>query len=188
MIVIVHGYDGSGEGHWQRWLEAELVRRAVPCTFPDLPDPTAPRKDVWVRSLADALAHAGRAPVTLVCHSLGCIAVDHLLAERHARGAPAREIRAALLVAPPSPYLLFEPIQSFLPPPRDREAWAPLAPRTLVVGSDDDEHISAEELRELAAAIGTDCRIVPGAGHINVATGYGPWPFVLEWLASVGAL
>jgi predicted alpha/beta hydrolase family esterase len=30
MIVIVHGYDGSGAGHWQRWLEAELRQRRVP--------------------------------------------------------------------------------------------------------------------------------------------------------------
>jgi len=24
MIVIVHGYDGSEPGHWQRWLHDEL--------------------------------------------------------------------------------------------------------------------------------------------------------------------
>jgi hypothetical protein len=28
---------------------------------------------------------------------------------------------------------------------------------------------------------------VPGAGHINIAAGYGPWPFVLDWVRDVGA-
>jgi serine hydrolase len=183
MIVIVHGYDGSGAGHWQRWLEAELHRRGVPVAFPDLPDPTAPQKDVWVSALAAQAAAARATPVTFVCHSLGCWAVDHLLAE----GA-ATNVHAALLVAPPSPFLLFEPVESFLPPPRRRAAWAPLATRTLVVGSESDEFTSADEFQDIARDLGVGCRIIPGAGHINVASGFGPWPFALEWLHQVGAI
>ena len=183
MIVIVHGYDGSGPGHWQRWLETELRQNGVPVLLPELPDPTAPRKDVWVAALADVVTTANGAPVTFVCHSLGCWAVDHLLAER----GPL-PIHGALLVAPPSPWLLFEPVESFLPPPRQRQAWAPLADRTLVVGSDDDEFTSAEEFADIASALGVAHRIIPRAGHINVAAGYGPWPFVLDWLRAVGAL
>jgi len=183
MIVIVYGYDGSGPGHWQRWLEAELRRQAVPVLFPELPDPLQPQKDVWVAGLADVVARSQGAPVTFVCHSLGCWALDHFLAEHGARG-----IHAGLLVAPPSPYLLFEPVDSFLPPPRSRAAWAPLAGRSLLVGSDNDDFTSADELREIADSIGIGCQVIPGAGHVNTAAGYGPWPFVLEWLAGVGAL
>ena len=182
MIVIVHGYDGSGPGHWQRWLDAELRRRRVPVVFPELPEPLQPQKDVWVAMLAAVVAQAKSAPVTFVCHSLGCWALDHLLAERGAHG-----VHAALLVAPPSPWLLFEPVESFLPPPCQRAAWAPLADRSLIVGSDDDEFTSAEELEAIARSLGLRCHLIPGAGHINTATGYGPWPFVIDWLASVGA-
>lgn len=182
MIVIVYGYDGSGPGHWQRWLQRELEQRRVPVVFPELPDPLAPQKDAWVGRLA-AIVDAAPAPVIFVCHSLGCWAVDHLL---HERGA--RDVHAALLVAPPSPHLLFEPVESFLPPPRNRAAWAPLASRALVVGSDTDEFTSAEEFEEIARSLGTPLRLIPGAGHINVATGYGPWPFVLDWLREVRAL
>jgi predicted alpha/beta hydrolase family esterase len=182
MIVIVYGYDGSGSGHWQRWLEGELHRRQVRVDFPELPEPRAPRREIWVAALGDALGRAEGEPVTFVCHSLGCWAVDHLLAERGAHG-----VHAALLVAPPSPYLLFEPVETFLPPPRERAAWAPIAPRSLLVGSDDDEFTSREEFEGIAGTLGMSCRIIPGSGHINTATGYGPWPFVIEWLESVGA-
>lgn len=182
MIVIVYGYDGSGPGHWQRWLEAELRQRGTPVVFPELPDPIAPRKNAWVTALAETVEAASGAPITFVCHSLGCWAVDHLLNER----GPLNS-HAALLVAPPSPYLLFEPVESFLPPPRRTAAWAPLAARTLVVGSDNDDFTAAEEFDALARALGVGCQLIPGAGHVNVASGYGPWPFALDWLRSVGA-
>ncbi|HEY2385374.1 MAG TPA: alpha/beta hydrolase [Candidatus Binatia bacterium] len=179
MIVIVHGYDGSGPGHWQRWLHDELRARGDHVVFPELPAPCAPCKDAWVDALAAVVA-AAQAPPTFICHSLGCWALDHFLAAR-----PATPIHAALLVAPPSPLIPFEPVESFMPPPRRRDAWAPIAARTLLVGSDDDDYASPEDIAEIADALGVPHRILAGAGHINVASGYGPWPFALEWLDSV---
>lgn len=185
MIVLVYGYEGSGSGHWQRWAAETLAARGATATFPELSDADAPRKDVWVRELAavvrPAVARGER--VTFLCHSLGCWAVDHLLTEHGTAG-----VQAALLVAPPSPFLLFEPVETFLPPPRRADVWAPLAARTLLVGSDNDDYASAEELTGIARELGIASRILAGAGHLNVAAGYGPWPFVLEWLGEVGAL
>jgi len=182
MVVIVYGFDGSGPGHWQRWLEAQLEELQVPCVFPDLPDPTAPQKDVWVAALGEIIATSVE-PVTFVCHSLGCWAVDHLISARGAAG-----IRAALLVTPPSPFLLFEPVASFFPPPRAAAAWQPIAAQSLLVGSDNDEFTAAEEFEEMSCALGIACRIIPGAAHVNAESGYGPWPFALDWLRLVGEL
>jgi len=182
MIVIVYGYDGSGPGHWQRWLADELRRMGVPFAFPELPAPQAPSREVWVAELR-RIVESAATPVTFVCHSLGCWAVDHLLAERGAAG-----VRAALLVAPPSPFLMFEPVESFLPPPRRQAAWASVAPASLLIGSDDDDFTSREEFAEIAAALGVPFEPMSGAGHINVASGFGPWPRCVEWLRQVGAL
>ena len=184
MIVFVYGYEGSGDGHWQRWAAAELEARGAAVAFPALSDPAAPRKDVWVAELHAIVAAAVDRgdPVTFLCHSLGCWAVDHLLAEHGTAG-----VHAALLVAPPSPFLIFEPVDSFLPPPRRPEVWAPLAARALLVGSDNDDYASAEEFEEVARTLRVPCRILPGAGHINIAAGYGAWPFVLDWARDVGA-
>ncbi|MFO0694288.1 MAG: alpha/beta fold hydrolase [Polyangiales bacterium] len=183
MIVLVHGYDGSGPGHWQHWLNDELRARGAHVVFPDLPSPLEPERDVWVEALARVVADAEPGSVTLVAHSLGCWAVDHYVA-RHGTS----KLRAVLLVAPPSAYSLFEPIQSFLPPPRSRDAWAPIRERTLLVGSDDDEYASDDEFVEVAEAIDVPVEILPGLGHINLASGFGPFPKALEWLERVGAL
>lgn len=182
MILLVYGYDGSGPGHWQRWLADELRARGESVVFPELPDATEPQKDVWVRELQQ-LRLAADEPITFVCHSLGCWAVDHLLAEFGGDG-----VRGALLVAPPSPFLLFEPVETFLPPPQRREAWAPLAEYSRLIGSDDDDFTSIEEFRQIADDLGIGFTGLSGAGHINVASGYGPWPLALEWLERTGAI
>ena len=176
MVIIVYGYDGSGPGHWQRWLHDELRRREIAVQFPELPDPAEPQKDVWVEHLTH-LVDASDEPVTFVCHSLACWAVDHMLAERG-----SDNVHAALLVAPPSPYLVFEPVDSFIPPPRQRVAWAALAARSLIISSENDEFASAEEVAEVGKIIGIRHKILRGAGHINVASGFGEWPLALEWV------
>lgn len=182
MIVLVHGYDGSGPGHWQHWLHGELVTMGAPVAFPALPAPTAPEKDVWVAALGDIL-DGEHGPVTVVAHSLGCWAVDHYVAQKG-----SERLRAALLVAPPSPYSLFEPIQSFLPPPQSKAAWSAVAESTLVVGSDNDDYAGPEEFEALARALDVSFELLEGAGHINAPAGFGPWPFALQWLRRVGAL
>lgn len=183
LVVLVHGYEGSGEGHWQHWLRAALEAAGERVAFPELPDPTEPDRDAWVQALAATVAAGEGASITFVAHSLGCWAVDHFLAQFGATG-----VHAALLVAPPSPYSLFEPILGFLPPPRSVSAWAPIAARTLVVGSDDDPHASDDEFEDLAVAIGARHQILPGAGHLNAASGFGPFPAAMAWLREVGAI
>ncbi len=183
MIVIVYGYEGSGHGHWQRRLAAELQERGAPFEFPELSDPLAPQKDQWLSELDECVHRASGSPVTFVAHSLGCWAVDHFLAERGANDA-----HAALLVAPPSPYLLFEAVQTFMPPPMSKDAWAPIAERSVLVGSDNDDYAGSDEHVDIAATLGIAHRVVPGAAHLNTDAGYGPWPLPLEWLQGVGAV
>lgn len=178
MIVIVHGYEGSGEGHWQRWLLHELQRLGRPAVMPELSAPEAPLKDIWVSELTQII-DASPEPVTVVCHSLGCWALDHLIATRG-----TRNVERALLVAPPSPLLIFEPIETFLPPPCDRTTWSPIAARSLLVGSDNDEFSDDGEPEQIAGALGLGFKQMPGAGHINTASGFGAWPFALEWTLS----
>lgn len=176
MIVLVYGYDGSGPGHWQRWLEEQLREQQVPVCFPGLSDPVEPKKDRWVYELAAVVA-ATETPVTFVAHSLGCWAVDHFLNEHG-----SSNVHAALLVAPPSPHLLFDPVESFLPPPRNRQAWAPIAANSLFVNSNDDDFATSNEIAAIAADLGARYELLANAGHINADSGYGPWPFALEWV------
>jgi predicted alpha/beta hydrolase family esterase len=48
-------------------------------------------------------------------------------------------------------------------------------PSRLIVSSD-DAFCSVERAQTLGAAWGSDVSIIAGAGHLNSASGHGPWP------------
>src|SRR5262245_48071099 len=130
--LILHGYQGSGPGHWQTWLAGRLRAADAQVVYPDLPDADQPQLRSWLDALAGELDAIGDPPVVL-CHSLACLLWLH-----HAdnRGAPARQV---LMVAPPSPRSELEALQSFLPPPLDADALHASAPEGVrLVCSDND--------------------------------------------------
>jgi predicted alpha/beta hydrolase family esterase len=162
-ILIVPGLGGSGSHHWQTCLE-----RSFPGTLRVHQDDwDAPDRAAWVERLAAAIEAAPGA--VLVAHSLGCALVAHVAAER-----PSLAIEAALLVAPAdveSAHHTPEHIRSFAPIPRGR-----LGFRSVVVGSTDDPYISLPRARELADAWGAEFVDAGPLGHINIDSGFGPWP------------
>ncbi|WP_010277086.1 MULTISPECIES: RBBP9/YdeN family alpha/beta hydrolase [unclassified Streptomyces] len=163
--VVVPGIDGSDEAHWQsRWEAgwgAEAVRIAPGSwSAPDLED--------WVAALGKAYeAVAGRGPVVLVAHSLGCWAVAEWL--RRARPEDA----AAFLVAPPDPHGPAFPAEA-------APAFVPLRPAplpcpALLVASADDPYCPPRKSADLATAWGARLRLVGSRGHLNTASGVGEW-------------
>jgi hypothetical protein len=163
--LIIPGWAGSGPDHWQSHWERELPGAARVA----MADWDLPRRADWVKTLDEAV-RASAEPPLLIAHSLGCVAVAHWAAEAAARAR--RAVRGALLVAPAdldretAPPVLFE----FRPVPR-----APLPFPAHVVASDDDPYVSLERARQIAADWGGGLTILRAAGHINSASGYGPW-------------
>jgi uncharacterized protein len=160
---MVPGYTGSGPQHWQTLWEREhpAYRRVVQADW------ERPVPDEWVATLDRHLAGM-HGPVVLVGHSCGTLTVVHW-AVRHGPGP----VVAALLVAPADPHApdAIEAVRVFAPLPAERLPFA-----SLLVTSDDDPHLEVERARELAGLWGSRLEVVPGAGHLNTASGYGPWP------------
>ena len=59
----------------------------------------------------------------------------------------------------------------------------PLPFPAIVIASDDDPYVSLERAREYARAWGAEFVLLERAGHINVASGHGPWAEGYELLA-----
>lgn len=170
--LIVPGWGGSGPAHWQTHWERALGAHRV-----EMPDWDAPRAADWVRALDEAIRGVEVAPV-LIAHSLGCIAVARWAA------STARPVRGALLVAPSDldregcPDVL----RGFAPVPRAR---LPFPAR--VVASDNDPYAALPRAQQMAADWGAAVTVLPGAGHINVASGHGPWQDGLRLLDRIEA-
>ena len=163
--LIVPGWQGSPEDHWQSHWHSTLPNSARV----EQADWLTPQRQDWVAALEQAIA-ADEAPVILIAHSLGCITVAHWAAQ--ASPALLRRVRGALLVAPAD---VERPACS----PALRN-FAPIPMRALpfpsqVVTSDNDPAVSAPRAMQLARAWGAEAGVLGGAGHINVKSGHRRW-------------
>src|SRR4051794_39519895 len=163
--LILHGYQGSGPGHWQSWLAGRLRSSDAIVRFPDLPDADDPRLPTWLEVLERELDSFADAPV-VICHSLACLLWWHHAARE---GRPASRV---LLVAPPSIAGAPEVLHSFFPVP------AAELPNARLVCSDNDPYCP-EGAQNVYPGLPTD--VLTGAGHINPDTAYGPWPAAEAW-------
>lgn len=179
--LVLHGLGGSPAGHWQAWLAQELARtkgRQGAVRFPELPSKESPNLLYWLGLLHLEVAAMGVSG-TLIAHSLG--AYLWLL---YASLPNARPLGRVLLVAPPganevraSSLIRGHPTHAF-----DAERTGCAAREILLVGTSKDPYCPQGVCAEYARPLGLAYHeLPPEAGHIHTETGYGPWPWVLEW-------
>lgn len=162
-FVIVPGIDDSDSYHWQSIWQAEwgpIASRIAPTSW------TGPDAENWIAAVDRAVTETGTSDVVLVAHSLGCWAAAGWLAQ-----AP-RNVRAALLVAPPDP----------LGPefPAAASSFAalraePLGVPGLVVTSLDDPYCRPGAAAALAKGWGLPHTRVGAYRHLNSASALGGW-------------
>jgi predicted alpha/beta hydrolase family esterase len=183
-FLILHGYQGSGPEHWQTWLAGRLREAGELVAYPDLPDPFEPRPDAWRGALARELAALPAEPV-VIAHSLGCaLWLDHCCAPV-ATGARAGRV---LLVAPASAAGAPAPIMPFFPMPLDPGAVAAAAGETRLVCAPDDPYCPEDAARVYGEPLGIPVDVLPGAGHVNPDSGFGPWPAAEAWCYGASAI
>jgi predicted alpha/beta hydrolase family esterase/EAL domain-containing protein (putative c-di-GMP-specific phosphodiesterase class I) len=155
-VVLVPGLGDSGPDHWQTlWgRDHPAYRRVRQRNWHQ------PQVDEWVEALDREIRRAP-SPAILVGHSLGCIAIAEW-ATRH-----WADIRGALLVAP---------ADSDRRPFFDGVPLRPLPFPSILVASENDPHLELERARLFGRHWGSRLVNLGRAGHINVESGFGPWP------------
>jgi len=171
-IIIVPGLGGSGDTHWQTYLQRSLPNATL-VQQDDWERPELTRWLVRLATEAEIRPHA-----ILVAHSLGCPLVAHL-----ALRCPDLSIKGALLVAPAdidSGNNGSEKMRSFVPMPARH-----LPFRSIVVASTNDPYIKIERASDLAGIWGAEFVNIGPAGHINIEAGFGPWAAGRELVKSL---
>lgn len=172
-VLILHGWEGSPEPHWQDWLAKKLKKNGAIVSFPELPSAFFPKKDVWVSAVLKEIESFK--PNVVVCHSLGCTTWFHILNSHKIEG-----IEKLLLVAPPRNDLDgYEDIATFFPCklPSDIQA-----KKGLLVLSDDDKYLSMKEAKTVIDGLKIKTKILHDAGHINTDSGYGSFEYAYGWI------
>ena len=182
--VILHGWQGSGPEHWQSWLADQLRQAGRDVRYPELPAKDAPQLESWLAALRTALDDLPDDGFDVVCHSLASLLWLHHASAGSSRAlAGQRSPRPArvALVAPPSPSAAEPAIASFLPPPLSIDAVRRAADGTVLVAGADDPECPEGAAIAYGRPLKMPTTIIPGGAHLNPASGYGPWPAVLDW-------
>jgi predicted alpha/beta hydrolase family esterase len=161
-IIIVPGIGNSGKDHWQSLWQDKMprARRIRPSDW------DRPYLDDWLSALDAAVGEATEPPV-LVAHSLGCLLVAQW---QSISAAPAA---GAFLVAVP------DPASACFPPEAKGFSAGPSTPMrfpSLCIASSNDPYAAIGYAKARAAAWNSALKILDNAGHINAASGFGPWP------------
>lgn len=162
-ILIAPGLGNSPPEHWQRrW--ALRIRTAKIIEQENWDRPVL---GDWISAIHREILLATR-PVVLIGHSLSVAAIVHTAQVLH-----DTKVRGAFLVSPPD----FE--GEAIPDearPFGRVPTDPLPFPSMVVCSTTDPLVSVERAQGFASDWGADFKLAGNAGHINVASGHGPWP------------
>jgi predicted alpha/beta hydrolase family esterase len=169
-FLILHGLVGSGPGHWQTWLAARLRANTERVAYPDLPDADMPSLHSWRAALQGELEAVREGELIVLCHSLACLLWLHHIGDG---GAQADRV---LLVAPPSESAGVPQIAGFFPVPLPA-----LSEGARLVCADDDPYCPEGADSLYGAPLGIPVDVIPGGGHLNPESGYGPWPAVEAW-------
>ena len=167
-ILILPGYGGADPGHWQQRLAQKLsAARIVEQADRDMGSLAA------AVGVVEAALKGASKPVVFVTHSAGGQLLAHAMQMIADHDVKAKA-RGGFLVAPPCDDALkrlqgLDP--AFVPTPR-----GPLPFPSILVASSNDPHATLEQSADIALAWGSQFAEAGEAGHINVASGHGPWP------------
>jgi len=181
-VLTVPGYHGSGDAHWQTWLE-ETLPGSRRVTGIDWESPVLINWAIRIQQEIDAATK----PVLIVAHSFGCLASVIAASNR------PEKVAGVILVAPANPER-FSPLGLRDPEePAVLVTVADLLPRKplpltgLVIASRNDPWISYASAQEWVGRWGFGLYNAGMAGHINSESGYGPWPLLIELIQAMRA-
>jgi hypothetical protein len=157
--LIVPGLHGSGCAHWQSWWQAMVpdAQRVVQDEW------SVPDLDAWTDRLIGEVEKQPR-PVWLVAHSFGCLTAINAIG----RLAPRKQhnIAGLFLVAAADPERFG--LEHRLP-------LQPLPVPAALVVSSNDPWLAENKALWLAQRWGAEVFPIGHAGHVNTASGFGPW-------------
>ena len=169
--LLLHGWGGSDAPHWQAWLAGELAKHYGTVSFPLIQHPHFPHLNRWKKEVKAHLADFR--PDTVICHSLANTLWFHLCDEGEI--TPVEK----LILAPPRLDCEIETIKSFFPVEAPKNLFAKSA---IMVVSTDDPYMPLDKAWALQETLGIPMKVIENAGHINADSGYGDWPWILEYL------
>ena len=180
--VIVPGVGGSEHDHWQSWLQRQLKS----CSRVQQQDWNKPVLHEWIEQFVKTV-QAIQEPIQIVAHSFGCLTTVAALAQHPELN---QKIKNLVLVAPANP-ARFGDDGFARESQNDYQQYfhqLKLQVPTQMIISENDPWLNFQDALQLAKAWKIRPKILGQVGHINVASGFGPFPEIYDFLISENVL
>lgn len=173
---LIHG-TSTRDDDWFPWLE-QAVAPAIQLDRLWLPDPFNPQATEWDGAIDDQIPHEdGQSGITLVAHSLGCIASLRFVARHH-----LKNVNLILVGAFAKPLPQYPQLNGFVTPPLDFDQVRPKIAYATVIAAQDDPIAPYQYGVEVANHIGAKLIVRPTGGHFLSSDGYTKFPLVQKEL------
>ena len=176
--LIVPGVGGSEHDHWQSWLQRGLMQ----CSRVQQQDWNHPVLSSWVAQFVKSVQQI-EDDIEIVAHSFGCLTS---LAALDQHPELCRKIKKLVLVAPANPARFGE--NGFARDSQtDYSAYfhqLKLQVPTIMLISENDPWLSFEDAHAFAKSWKIQPVNLGAVGHVNVASGFGPFPEIKQYLNS----
>ena len=180
--VIVPGVGGSEPAHWQSWLQRQLMS----CSRVQQKDWNNPVLETWISEFVNTVAPI-QGKIQIVAHSFGCLTTVAALAQHPELN---QKIKNLILVAPANPARFGEAgfARDSQQDYQDYFHQLKIAVPTTFLMSENDPWLNFEDAKCLAKAWKLNPINLGQVGHINVASGFGPFPEIYNYLISENVL
>ena len=180
--VIVPGVGGSEHDHWQSWLQRQLKS----CSRVQQQDWNKPVLHEWIEQFFKTVQSI-QEPIQIVAHSFGCLTTVAALAQHPELN---QNIKNLVLVAPANP-ARFGDAGFARESQNDYQQYfhqVKLQVPTQMIISENDPWLNFQDALQLAKAWKIRPKNLGQVGHINVASGFGPFPEIYDFLISENVL
>jgi predicted alpha/beta hydrolase family esterase len=171
-VLIIHGWGGSSEAHWQWYLSNDLKKRNYDVFFPDFPNKDLPKYEEWLPFLKKEFDMIQ--PDIVVCHSLANILWFHFVSKYD-----ISVIKKLMLVSPVRKNCKIKELETFFPYPIPTNL---KAKEIIMVGSTNDPFMDEDEIMDLQSQLNVGLKIIEDGGHINTDSGYGKLSCAFDWI------
>jgi len=161
--------------HWQKWLYDQLNERSIDVDLPILPEFDNPVQEDWLKELEKFKPFDD--DTILVGHSLGCAAILRLLERLDGNQKVGKVILVSGWIGKTPKY---PELNDFYQTDFNWKRIKERALKIIAVVSDNDTYHPFENTEKLAKLLGASLILKPNKEHINVKSGYGPFPEMLD--------
>lgn len=176
--VIVPGVGGSDYDHWQSWLQRQLMCSSRVQQH----DWNSPILSQWVNNFLQTVSSVD-GHIQVVAHSFGCLTTVAALDQNPEL---AKKVKKLILVAPANPARFGD--QGFAQNSQNDYAsyfhQIKLKVPSDMIISENDPWLNFEDAKKLAHSWQVRPTNIGAAGHINVASGFGPFPEIYNYLCT----